>query len=189
MRNISRNASADPRVQLVPAPRRAHVWLGTLLLIPLAMIAGVHVVTMQHGTPRWIMLLPACLVLLLWLGLDRLMRRHRLSLAGEVLDVRTSFYRRQVPLAALDLAHARVMRLSERTEFKPMLKLNGYALPGFHSGHFLLRDRQHAFVATAGGDRVLWLPVIGQAGLLLQAEDPAALLDALQGMANSAARR
>ena len=39
-----------------------------------------------------------------------------------------------------------------------LLKSNGYALPGFRSGWFRLRNWQKAFVATSDGERVLWLP-------------------------------
>lgn len=170
----------DPRLQLAPAPTRAHVWLGVLMVLPLAIIAGTHLIALRHGQSLLATPLAGVFVVVLWIVLDRLMGRHRIMLADGVLEVRTSMYRRRVALGELDLAQARVVRLAERTELKPMLKLNGYALPGFGSGHFLLRNRQRAFVATAGGDRVLWLPVTGQPGLLLQPNDPQRLLDHLR---------
>lgn len=181
----------DPRIQLVPAARRAHVGLAMVMALPLAIVAGVHVLQSEQSghALTWPSILSAGFIVVLWIALDRLMRRHRLSLDGGVLDVRTAFYRRQVPIAQLDLVHARVLRLQEQVSFKPMLKLNGYALPGFNSGHFLLRDRSRAFVATAGGDRVLWLPVTGKPALLLEPRDPGALLATLQGMAGSIARQ
>jgi hypothetical protein len=182
----------DPaRLQLEPAPLRAHVVLAALLAFPLIAVLGIQLVPTLHAghSPAWILHGTAPFLAVLWVVLDLLMRRHRLALADGMLEVRTSLYRRQLPVARLDLAHARVLSLQERTEFKPILKLNGYALPGFVSGHFLLRDRTRAFVATAGGDRVLWLPVSGEAGLLLQPRDPTALLATLRTMAGAGTRQ
>lgn len=125
----------------------------------------------------------------LWALLDKAMRRHRLTLSADSLEVKTSFYSRTVPLSELRLDEARIVDLDERTEFKPGVKTNGYAVPGFHSGHFRLRNREKAFVAIAGERRALWLPTAGNAGLLLQPQQPDALLDRLRELATKPLRR
>ena len=90
--------------------------------------------------------------------------------------------------ADIDLDSARMLRLDEHPELKPLLKSNGYALPGFRSGWFRLRNWQKAFVATSDGDRVLWLPTRRGFGLLLQPREPRRLLQRLRELASSPAR-
>ncbi len=131
----------------------------------------------------------AVFLLVLWLLLDLAMRRHRLQLDGGQLRIRTSFYTREVALSELQLDQARVIDLDERPEYKPALKTNGYALPGFKSGHFRLRNGEKAFVAIAGGRRALWLPTTAGKGLLLQPEQPDALLKQLRELASPQPRR
>lgn len=124
----------------------------------------------------------------LWLLLHLAMKRHRLELDGERLRVATSFYTRKVALSELLLDSASVVDLHERPEFKPSMKSNGYALPGFQSGHFQLGNGNSAFVAIVGGQRALWLPTRSGKGLLLQPHRPEALLERLREVANAHAR-
>ena len=77
----------------------------------------------------------------------------------------------------------RGLDLDEHIEFKPILKTNGFSIPGFRSGWFLLRNRRRSFVATADGRRKLWLPGSGRHDLLLEPVDPAALLARLRELA------
>ena len=98
------------------------------------------------------------------------------------------FHRRRLTLAELRLDQARVIDLAERTGFKPALRSNGTSLPGFHSGWFRLRNRSRAFVAIAGGSRVLWLPTTRGYDLLLQPPQPQALLQHLRELAAAPAR-
>ena len=58
------------------------------------------------------------------------------------------------------------MDLDERTELRPALKTFGMALPGFHAGWFLLRDRSRGFCLLTARRRVLILGA-GVAGLWL----------------------
>ena len=109
-----------------------------------------------------------------------LLKRRRIVLENGVLVVAATFYTRKTPVAALDLANARIANLDEHTEFRPGLKINGYALPGFQAGHFRLRNRAKAFCLLTRQQRVLILPQRDRAYLLLSPEHPQALLDALR---------
>jgi hypothetical protein len=113
-----------------------------------------------------------------------MLKRHRLQLDVGGLEIATTFYKQRIPLADLKLDAARVVRLDEHPDLKPMLKSNGYALPGFRSGWFRLRNWQKAFVATSDGERTLWLPTTRGLGLLLQPRDPQRLLDRLRELAS-----
>jgi hypothetical protein len=121
----------------------------------------------------------------LWAVIALASRRSRATLAGGVLTVRSTFYRCDVPLEALDLAHARVFDREERTELGTARKRNGVGIPGFHSGHFKLKNGERAFVAVASGRWRLWLPRRTGGGLLLEPRQARALLDALRTAAQA----
>ena len=192
----------DPRLQLVPPGTRPRLWMfGLCVLLP-TLVTAALLLAVKDGDTHWHLLsgrplmvsaaiLGAELLLMLavWALLDRVMHRHRLALSSDALDVKTSFYSRIVPLSELKLDQARIVDLHERTEFKPATRTNGYSVPGFHSGHFRLRNREKAFVAIAGERRALWLPMVSNAGLLLQPQQPDALLKRLRELAAASPRR
>lgn len=192
---------AEPRFQLVPPGPRARTWLFTLcLLLPLVLTAATLAIPVLTGSatslvggsvPLTVALVLGGLALLcgaLWWVLARFMRRQALRVSADALEVRSSFYRCTTPLAELKLDQARVVDLDERTELKPTLKTNGFSIPGFHSGWFLLRNRRRSFVAIADGRRKLWLPGSGRHDLLIEPADPAALLARLRELAAHADR-
>jgi hypothetical protein len=195
-------ASTDQAHDLAPVPASARKWMFALAVaLPLA-ITGIALAygLATDGPQRtvagsvaatWFAALASVGLAstALWLGFDRLLRRHHLHVGSDGIDVRTTFYRRRVALDELQIDQARVVTLAERPEFRPLLKLNGAALPGCRSGWFLLRNRSRAFVATSGGPRVLWLPTRQGAALLLQPRQPQALLDRLRELADASARR
>lgn len=183
----------DSRLQLEPAPGSARIWLfGLYVVLPLVITSFALAFAMAPdslqrlgaGNPAatWFAVLGglAMLTLGLWAILDRLLRRHHMVLGAKALEVKTGFNRCQVAYVELKLDEARVLDLGERTEFKPMLKLNGTGLPGFRSGWYLLRDRSRAFVAITGGPRVLWIPTRKSHALLLQPQQPQVLLETLR---------
>ena len=119
-------------------------------------------------------------VLLVVVGALAMLKRRRIRMESGMLVVAATFYTSKTPVAALDLAHARIASLDEHTEFRPGLKSNGYSLPGFQAGHFRLRNRAKAFCLLTTQQRVLVLPKQDGSYLLLSPEQPQALLDALR---------
>ncbi|MCA1798445.1 MAG: hypothetical protein LC632_03025, partial [Xanthomonadaceae bacterium] len=98
---------------------------------------------------------------------------------GHTLVVKAAFWTRRTPVGELDLDGARIVNLAERTELRPLLRMNGYSLPGFHAGHYRLRNTQKAFALLTARDPVLAVPERGGTLLLLSLERPQRLLDAL----------
>lgn len=193
----------DGRLDLVPAPASSRAWLFVLAAaLPIGLTAMVlalagppaalpHLAAFSdatHATPA-VLGGVAILSLTAWFLLDRLVQRHALRLEPDRLVVKSGFNTCKLALSDLRLDQARTIDLDERTEYRPMLKLNGTGLPGFRSGWYLLRDRSRAFVAMAGGRRALWIPTRRHHVLLLQARQPQPLLDALREMASTPARR
>ena len=111
------------------------------------------------------------------------LKRRRVQLHGQVLQVVAALFSKRVPVDSIDIERARVVDLDERTELRPAIKTFGMSLPGYHAGHFRLRQKLgKAFCLVTDRRRVLWLPLRdGKQQLLLSLEHPQALLDALRG--------
>lgn len=196
----------DPRLQLEPVSGRSRLWLLLLtvvlpvsLSLVLPLLAGgnnaaARLIDDSLATSRWLNqlfgpLLVAAITSLVWFTLDRLACRHRLQFNAGGLEVVTTFYRQKLALSELRLDAARVISIDEHPEHKPMLKTNAVSLPGFRSGWFRSRALKKLFVATAGGERLLWLPTSRGYSLLLQPRQPRDLLQRLRELAADSPRR
>ncbi|MCL1634117.1 PH domain-containing protein [Luteimonas sp. SX5] len=140
------------------------------------------IVVMSRGEYLMAWMLP---ILLLFAGVFTFaFRRLRVGLEAGTLTIAAGFNTRRVAVGDLDLDGARIVDLRERTEFKPMLKTMGTALPGYATGHFRLRNRSKAFLMLTDRTRVLVLPEKSGRTLLLSLQQPQALLDALRRKGN-----
>lgn len=137
------------------------------------------------GSAAWSLLVIAAL----GIGLSVAFFRRRVEFDGAVLDVRSTMYRRRVPVAQLRLEQAEVVDLSRDRRYAIRFKTNGYSMPGFHSGHFRLRGGGKGFALVTDRTRVLVLPVVDGSTLLLSLDRPQALLDALRKVAVPAPRQ
>ncbi|GAB2313776.1 hypothetical protein I5T93_02120 [Stenotrophomonas maltophilia] len=137
------------------------------------------------GSAAWSLIVIAVLAV----GLGAAFFRRRVALAGNVLDVRSTMYRRRVPVAQLRLDQAEVVDLQRDRRYGIRVKTNGYSMPGFYSGHFRLQGGGKGFALVTDRARVLALPVSDGSTLLLSVDRPQALLDALRKVAASAPRQ
>lgn len=180
-------AADDPRLALVQASSRARTWLLALVVgLPVLLVALTEAFSERSDGAgfAWFALAGvAVFCVALWATLAALLRRHRLRFDRDGLEIATTFYRRRFALAGLDLQAARVVDLGERPEYRPMLRTNGLSIPGFRSGWYRLRNGNRALVATADGQRLLWIPTVAGHDLLLQPTEPHAVLERLRAMA------
>ena len=196
---MRKDSGNDPALQLVPASGRSRAFLFALTVgVPvLVTMVGMAMGRAPTGESWWgignrggdaliAMLVVALVTGAIALFLDRMLKRHRLLLDADGLEVATTFYKQRIAFAEMKLETARVIRLDEHPELKPLLKSNGYALPGFRSGWFRLRNWHKAFVAASDGERLLWLPTTRGFDLLLQPRDPQRLLQRLRELASPA---
>ncbi|CRR07891.1 PH domain-containing protein [Stenotrophomonas sp. FR010] len=131
------------------------------------------------GSAAWSLLVIA----VLGIGLGAAFFRRRVELADNVLDVRSTMYRRRVAVAQLRLDQAEVVDLQRDPRYGIRFKTNGYAMPGFYSGHFRLQGGAKGFALVTNRARVLALPVRDGSTLLLSLDRPQALLEALRKVA------
>lgn len=163
----------------ITAPDARLVWMLPALAI-LGVLIGIAILATQD--PRVWVALPGAIVACAVLAL--LLRRRRVSIEAGVLTIAAGLNTRQVALADLDLAAARIVDLREHDELRPFLRVFGTRLPGLAMGHFRLRDRSPAFVLLTDRSRVLVLPAKSAAKraaktLLLSLQQPQGLLDEL----------
>lgn len=179
-------AGLDGRTFAVaPAPVWRLLWLWVPLLGCAALIVAGTLQSDQRTAHELVLTVPFMALLLA--VLTGAFFRRRIALQGSTLDLTATFYRRQVPVQAMALARARVLDLAEHDALRPRMMLNGYGVPGFHAGHYRLRDGSRAFCLLTDASRVLYLPLHDGGALLLSPEQPRALLDALQALAGPAA--
>ena len=151
--------------------------LAAAIVLPLALMPGDKGMADLASPRAW---LSPGLVALTGVVVSLAYLRRRITLGAGGLVVRSTFYTRTVAVSAMRLERARIVDLAEHRELKPAIKTNGYALPGFRSGHFRMRDGGKAFCLVTDNSRVLALPLRDGALVLLSPEHPRALLDALK---------
>jgi len=140
---------------------------------------------LMGGSAAWSL----AVIVLIGIGLGWAFFRRRVELAGNVLDVRSTLYRRRTPVADLLLDQAEVVDLSRDRRYGIRFKTNGYSMPGFYSGHFRLQGGGKGFALVTDRARTLVIPVRGGSTLLLSLERPQALLEALRKVAATAPRQ
>ena len=140
---------------------------------------------LMGGSAAWSL----AVIVLMGIGLGWAFFRRRVELAGNVLDVRSTLYRRRTPVADLLLDQAEVVDLGRDRRYGIRFKTNGYSMPGFYSGHFRLQGGGKGFALVTDRARTLMIPVRGGSTLLLSLERPQALLEALRKVAATAPRQ
>lgn len=140
---------------------------------------------LMGGSAAWSL----AVIVLMGIGLGWAFFRRRVELAGNVLDVRSTLYRRRTPIADMLLDQAEVVDLGRDRRYGIRFKTNGYSMPGFYSGHFRLQGGGKGFALVTDRARTLVIPVRGGSTLLLSLERPQALLEALRKVAVTAPRQ
>ena len=172
---------------VAPAP----VWIGLWMWIPLAgtlaLIVGANLSRFER-TPMDLVITTA-FVLLISAAMSWAFFRRRIVLHADALEVVSTFYRKRVAVSALDLEGARIVDLAEHEEMKPALKINGFGMSGFRSGHYRMKDRRKAFCLITDSSRVVYLPLADGSVVLISPERPRELLEALKSSRASPALR
>lgn len=153
--------------------------LGLTVLLPALILFAValsHESAARSPGFYFALLLPIVLSLFLL----ACMRRRSVRLEDGLLVICATLYTQRIAVQDLDLATARVMDLHEHRDYLPMIKSNGFSLPGFWAGHFRSKRFGKQFVLLTDRSRVLLLPQRSGRQILLSLEHPGALLKALE---------
>lgn len=162
----------------VPPPGKATyaTIAGLTFAIPLGVVVALAFTREDPGMVALVGLVAILVSLAVSGFLMHSLKRREVAFDGRELVIGASMYTRRLTPVEIDLNAARIVDLRERTELKPMLKLNGYSLPGFHAGHYWTRKRQKAFAMVTSYERVLLLPERSGTLILLSLEHPDRLL-------------
>lgn len=180
---------ANEEFSLAPLSRGAQWFFPVLWLV---LVAAAFL--LRHDTlfrdnptnpvPAWLVMLFGCALAVV--GPFILLQYRSIRIAdGRMAVTAASLFTHKVAPADLDLDKARIVDLNEYTEFKPVLRLFGFGLPGFRAGHYLLRNRSRAFCLLTEFEHVLVLPQRdGKRTILLSPSQPQALLSRLRELAH-----
>jgi hypothetical protein len=131
-------------------------------------------------------LLMLCLLgLFAYLGYSS--RHVTFEVTPEALSIRGDLYGRAIPLASLDLASARTLDLTGEPEYRPRLRTNGTALPGYAAGWFRLANGEKCLAFLTDQRRAVYLPARDGYSLLLSCAEGEALLRELRARAAAGA--
>ena len=171
--------STDFPVAEPPGNRR--LMLAIITGIPVLIVIGMLILGVgNRPLPIMVPVLVVAVFVLMFFVLGRAMQRRSIVLDNGVLEILATFYRHRVPVQEIDLEKARVVDLAEHVEWRPFVKTNGYSLPGLHAGWFRSRNLTSLFCLVTNRQRVLVLPLRSGGAVLLSAERPTDLLNALR---------
>lgn len=174
----------QPEQFSVVPPSPALYWFFAALWLAIATLALLRTdASAWHADPVPWWLIPPFTAALLVVGPMIWLMHRRISIKDGKLVVAAGINSRKVAIAELALDKARILDLDERVEFKPMLKLFGGGLPGYKTGHYLLRNRSRAFCLLTSRERVLLLPQRDGKLILLSPDKPQDLLARLRELA------
>lgn len=165
--------------QVVPLRKQSVATLSVILaLLPLgalyAFTSGqIEPEALRIAQAFFFVLLPAAILI-------PALRRRAVQFEGTTLTVKSAFHTRRREVSELDLDAARVVDLNDETSFRPILRMFGFSLIGFHAGHYLLRNRKRAFALLTRLEHTLVLPEQDGKLILLSLERPQHLIDDLR---------
>jgi hypothetical protein len=130
-----------------------------------------------------------CLLMLCLLGLFAYLgyssRHVTFEVTAGALSIRGDLYGRRIPLASLDLATARTLDLTREPEYRPRLRTNGTALPGYAAGWFRLVNGEKCLAFLTDQRRAVYVRTREGYSLLLSCAEGEALLQELRARAAS----
>ena len=103
------------------------------------------------------------------------------TLTADALTIHDRFYPVTLKAADVDVARVRLVDIAVDREWRPTMRTNGFANAHYRSGWFRVAGGQKVRLYRVDGTRLVLLPPKGDgAAVLLEAKDPAKLLDELR---------
>lgn len=107
-------------------------------------------------------------------------RHSRVEIRNDRIKLVGDFWGREIPRRFLNVSAARILDLTEKSEFSPKRRTLGTGLPGYSSGWFRLRNGEKALVYLTQWREVVYLPTSDGYSLLLSVEQPQGFIETLQ---------
>jgi hypothetical protein len=95
------------------------------------------------------------------------------TLTGDSLTIHDRFYPVTLQASSVDIQQIRIVDLATETEWRPVVRTNGFAVAHYRSGWFRVANGQKVRLYRADGQRVVLLPPTGDGSpVLYEAADP-----------------
>ena len=107
-------------------------------------------------------------------------RNSRVEIESDRIKLVGDFWGREIPFTLLNVSGARILDLTENTEYSPKRRTFGTGLPGYASGWFRLRSGEKALVYLTKRRDVVYVPTSDGYSLLLSVEEPERFIAMLQ---------
>lgn len=107
-------------------------------------------------------------------------RNSRVEITSDRIKLVGDFWGREIPLGLLNVSAARILDLTNTSEFMPKRRTLGTGLPGYSSGWFRLQNGEKALVYLTRRRDVVYVPTSDGYSLLLSVEEPAGFIEKLQ---------
>ena len=131
-------------------------WFIPLVMIPVAVAAGLLVITLMSA------------------------RTARFEVSPDGLRLRGDFYGRFIPADRLVASAARRVEFSTAPDLQPRRRTWGTGMPGYQAGWFRLANGERALLYLTDRSRAVYVPTTEGYGLLLSPSDPDRFLDAIR---------
>ena len=99
-------------------------------------------------------------------------RCSRVEIENDRIKLVGDFWGREIPVRRLDVSGARIVDLTENTQYSLQRRTFGTGLPGYAAGWFRLRSGEKALVYLTKRQNVVYLPTAEGYSLLLSVEEP-----------------
>jgi hypothetical protein len=95
------------------------------------------------------------------------------TLTSDRLTIHDRFYPLTLHADAIDAGNVRIVELTQDSEWRPVLRTNGFANAHYQSGWFRVANGKTVRLYRAGGKQLVLIPPKGEGTFVLyQAEDP-----------------
>jgi hypothetical protein len=143
----------------------------------------VFAISPASSKPLWFILIICGLLVIVLLALAYTAyssRNARVEIRGDRIKLVGDFWGREIPFGLLNVSAARILDLTESSEYLPKRRTLGTGLPGYSSGWFRLQNGEKALVYLTKRHDVVYVPTSDGYSLLLSVEEPEAFVERLQ---------
>ncbi len=132
----------------------------------------------------WALVIIAVVLVLAGATTFFLSRAPKFEVSPEGLRISGSPFGRMIPAAQLRVDAARLVDFTKSPDLRPKWRTLGVGLPGYQAGWFRLHDGEKALVFLSGTRPAIYVPTNAGYCLLINSDDPAALLSSLRAIAH-----
>jgi hypothetical protein len=143
----------------------------------------VFAISPASSKPLWFILIICGLLVIVLLALAYTAyssRNSRVEISSDRIKLVGDLWGREIPFGLLNVSAARILDLTESSEYLPKRRTLGTGLPGYSSGWFRLQNGEKALVYLTKRHDVVYVPTSDGYSLLLSVEEPEAFVERLQ---------